>query len=911
MRRLTLATQCVTPLQRWHSASRDGWGDTQSRKSWSWSTVANPPPLPPFGIASSVWTKLRVATKQRASRLFYHDGDDLLGGPHTVSSGGDRTGGALSRPLQGVFTACAIKKFTPIHVLPDPVAQAYWREERAAGGETAQDRAEEKSENQQRAGGVPYLVDRVREPRDTISLRRFLALRHCWQSGAYFHISTENGWYLLTPSWSVTSSRVLPPASATEAGGVCGDDDIAAWCHNLHPRYAHLVVPTQEGEKQEGGGGRDAASSGEDEEEWTNKVEMFRQQQSAALYAQSPAAEWENTSSRAVAPPHDGADHAGSKVEDEEGKALASAKGAAGGHLETLKTVAEKKKKRLAKKRRGADDTILCIPESHLFEINDGVQWPLPPLYDVATKQEVVSAAALCETLWARREPHTPLCTSSCASPQGEHDGCDGPSEKEGGDEERAALFLRFFRRHLARVKVYEENGGGWSLEEEEEFVSAAVEEWKQLHQPGAHAPSGIATTTTPPPTQREGVEEEGEGGMSMYCAALPTEVAVAAFSRRLFRVYTRKANVQLTVDEKTQRLTLVALRDLPAGTELQLHYGREWWTEHFLYPLLLLREAVRDGDHSTAWLTHAVQQVERLMCLPTDVFEPFPLLHARRRPSRRAKKAARGHGAECPTHRQLYNQATKSRASDPAVVAVAVQHSLLRPSWLRRLFGIGQHHATGDGRDEDGGRPDEESVFDILDMDKEIPISRLRRALLQELTLAQRRRRAGGGIGTEESAKDAAGDKRDEGIPGEDALNADVQSDTRGDANNSNKQEKAGDQLRWHSLCQRWFPSPSGRDDGTVLARVAVEPWESRTLSSLPGGSTLWSSSDLQILRARRAKREEDRLVRSPERGEEEEEWKDAVVLPSRLYVTEKADGQPSHAAGEDTNGNDDIYSV
>ncbi|RNC50416.1 hypothetical protein TcCL_ESM12535, partial [Trypanosoma cruzi] len=94
---------------------------------------------------------------------------------------------------KGVFITRPLKKFTPVEVAPPPDAIA-----------------------------PPYLVNLLRMPPHTISLRHFLALRHQFSSGMYFNVATLGGWYLIVPG---SHAPLADPAG------------LRAWRERHHHRY--------------------------------------------------------------------------------------------------------------------------------------------------------------------------------------------------------------------------------------------------------------------------------------------------------------------------------------------------------------------------------------------------------------------------------------------------------------------------------------------------------------------------------------------------------------------------------------------------------------------------------------------------------------------------------------------------
>ncbi|KEG15532.1 hypothetical protein DQ04_00051270 [Trypanosoma grayi] len=201
----------------------------------------------------------------------------------------------------GVFLTRAVKKFAPIEVAPLPGAIA-----------------------------PPYMENLVRAPRHTVSLRRFLALRHRFSTGQYFNVPTAAGWYLIAPS----SHAPLPDASG-----------LLAWHERHHHRYMQDKIIRRK---------------------------KPRQSPSATI---TEARGSEGGSSSAMPQRQE-------EEEEEEGKEVSKE--------QIEECHAEPCSSSLCNSRLTSGMplpvvTPLTIPEDHLFEINDGVLWETPPRDDLAS----------------------------------------------------------------------------------------------------------------------------------------------------------------------------------------------------------------------------------------------------------------------------------------------------------------------------------------------------------------------------------------------------------------------------------------------------------------------------------------------------------------------------------------------
>lgn len=368
-------------------------------------------------------------------------------------------------------------------------------------------------------------------------------------------------------------------------------------------------------------------------------LQRHRHAMASLLAEASPAAEWERIREGPLGsdggPPEDGDypsnGEEGVDGDEEEGEVPAT-------------QLSKKPQSRRRSRRRSRGQETLAIPEQHLFHINDGVQWTQP--------------SSILELL--------PMSDSSGDQPQVEA-------------EAVAKALEAFFQHHLARIRVYE-GDGGWGVGDREAFLAEAIHDLQEMKRCAA----------------------DGE--------ELPTELEAVAFSERLFDIYTAKANVQFSIiDEEGSGvapvITLLPLKDLAPGTELCLQYGREWWTTHFMQALWWWWYAATYGAHpltpqTSAIIRRALRRAEMAATAPSDVFVPFPVLAPRRM----------GGGGVV-----LYHTAAKRRATHREAVAFAVMHSLVFPGFLTRLL-----QSSSGSNSRDGSA--------------EVPIRRFRKALLAEL---------------------------------------------------------------------------------------------------------------------------------------------------------------------------------
>ncbi|CAG9573462.1 conserved hypothetical protein [Leishmania major strain Friedlin] len=555
--------------------------------------------------------------------------------------------------LCGVFLTKPIKKFHPIEVLPTAASAAATTTTAA----TADSSAERPDASRSPTSAIvsqapPFVLNLAFAPRHSISLRRFLALRHMFSTSAYLHVATEDGWYLVAPS---------------SAAPLCPDvTGLQAWCCRHHHRYlkhaATAVTAATSSSTPSSRAPRCSTHTGIAKlEAALDNGEELSEEQLQRLAAQEKAF-------FAHTPENEEADIDDDTDETDDMPAVREPR-----HPLSQKTAAPTAET-LRKRSAGAPASAFglsppLIPEAHLFDINDGVAWLLPPSDDLANHE--------------------------------------------------------YWKSHRQRMALYESTGDADAAEQREALLA----------------------TLRADPAIAQHLSSEQE----LYAAA-----------EALFQALKHKANVTLNVDADTGLLTLVPLRDLHAGEELLLHYGREWWTGRLLFSLLL---SVSDAEMPQ------IRWIEQLFDHAVDRSEPFPLLivaHEQRKRPRRGcsggakvrkglKNESSGDGdeqqqqstqcasltkphgdsaetssttamtAELPVSQRklgravLYNTVTHKRATDAAVLAFAVRRSCIEPCFLSRLL-------AGDAA---GGV---EPVFYLSEPDKEVPMRVLRRVLLASL---------------------------------------------------------------------------------------------------------------------------------------------------------------------------------
>ncbi|RNF09784.1 hypothetical protein TraAM80_01918 [Trypanosoma rangeli] len=213
---------------------------------------------------------------------------------------------------KGVFITHSLKKFTPVEIDPPPDAIA-----------------------------PPYLVNLLRTPPHTISLRRFLALRHQFSSGTYFNVATPGGWYLIVPhTHAPLADRV----------------GLQVWREKHHHRYEQKTTERSRRKNE--------------------TVSLMHD--SATTHEGIPPLGTHDGDERASATAvqerlyQDGDDDNNMENEaEDEGVGFHAAAASLSGSRNAVTRAS----------RLGASR--VSIPEEHLFEINDGVLWETPPQDDL------------------------------------------------------------------------------------------------------------------------------------------------------------------------------------------------------------------------------------------------------------------------------------------------------------------------------------------------------------------------------------------------------------------------------------------------------------------------------------------------------------------------------------------------
>ncbi|CCW62975.1 unnamed protein product [Phytomonas sp. EM1] len=259
--------------------------------------------------------------------------------------------------LTGVFCTRTVKKFAPLEILPEAlqgmpaerIAQLAPFLSEAAVGSLASSSPSSSPE----AG--PYLENLVRSPRKTVSLRRFLALRAAFSSGDHFYIATTGGWYLLLPSNAV---------------GLRDPEGLAAWLRRRHPRHLEELPTADKGDLRQAAARvrREKAAALDRLEREEDVADEMDARKGLERLAGASEGGKDN-------PPASSSLLANGNAEVAEWMEATREQGECGGNVSTTARA------RSSRRRRKPP---LFIPEAHLFQINDGVPWPLPPRGDLA-----------------------------------------------------------------------------------------------------------------------------------------------------------------------------------------------------------------------------------------------------------------------------------------------------------------------------------------------------------------------------------------------------------------------------------------------------------------------------------------------------------------------------------------------
>lgn len=328
--------------------------------------------------------------------------------------------------LRGVFLTKAVKKFRPIEVLPSAATAVTTAasshmpslDSAAGGASDAKTNADtttlaarttcdgssssgNSSSNTSNALTMapPLVLNLAFAPRHHISLRRFLVLRHMFSSTDYLHAATEDGWYLIAPStaaplcddvaglerWTQLHHRrylnhrhhqqhlhqnpaaASPPSLTNQHGGPReGATTSAKTTRALSPREARLAKHAELAKLEA------ALDSGEELTEAQLRALAEKERKAVAAREEVDEADQDE-------PAEDGEE---SEKDGEGGEYAKSADTAAAVLDRSLASVV------VTGSTAALSSSLRTMPplitEAHLFEINDGIYWKLPPSDDLA-----------------------------------------------------------------------------------------------------------------------------------------------------------------------------------------------------------------------------------------------------------------------------------------------------------------------------------------------------------------------------------------------------------------------------------------------------------------------------------------------------------------------------------------------
>ena len=124
----------------------------------------------------------------------------------------------------------------------------------------------------------------------------------------------------------------------------------------------------------------------------------------------------------------------------------------------------------------------------------------------------------------------------------------------------------------------------------------------------------------------------------------------------------------------QASRYALVALRDIPADSELFLSYGVDWWRQRLLSTLLLSAETPSEMG--------AVRWIERLCAPRGQEDDSFPLLTV-------DAVAVRGRNGQNALRSVLWDALRQERASSQSVIAFVVRQSCIDALFASKVMGL------------------------------------------------------------------------------------------------------------------------------------------------------------------------------------------------------------------------------
>ncbi|KAG5479435.1 hypothetical protein LSCM1_04698 [Leishmania martiniquensis] len=279
--------------------------------------------------------------------------------------------------LRGVFLTKPIKKFSPIEVLP---TAAYAAAPPAAAATPARGAEQPGAPRNLVPANVtlapPLVLNLAFASQHTISLRRFLALRHMFSTSAYLHAATEDGWYLIAPS---------------SAAPLCNDvSGLQAWCCRHHHRYLHHTNAAATAATSSYAHSSRAPRH-------STRTEMAKLEAALDSGDELSAAQLRRLAAQEKASFSQTAED--SKENPDEDDATDNIAAAHEPRRPTSNGAAALTEGSLGGRSAAAPASVCglppwqlkisppLIPEAHLFDINDGVAWPLPPPDDLASPE--------------------------------------------------------------------------------------------------------------------------------------------------------------------------------------------------------------------------------------------------------------------------------------------------------------------------------------------------------------------------------------------------------------------------------------------------------------------------------------------------------------------------------------------
>jgi hypothetical protein len=327
------------------------------------------------------------------ARVFFTSAPRSYHAPQQVGEVVTRLGPSQRFPgLRGVFLTAPVKKFHHIEVLPAaasatseltsslPSATPPARGEspHAISGDDFDSAGTVGEASRTVNGSVvthapPLVLNLAFAPRHHISLRRFLALRHMFSSSVYLHAATERGWYLIAPSSAAPlcadvaglerwvrrhHRRYLKPEHNTSSSPrvAGGEKCTSAHLSGVSPREARLAKYAELAKLEA------ALDNGEELTEAQLRVLANEERRTATDLEKARDSGEEGSDDDDEEGDKDEADD-----EKDNGMSADSTASPVVSDAAPLRSIPP------------------LITEEHLFEVNDGVWWPMPPSDDLAS----------------------------------------------------------------------------------------------------------------------------------------------------------------------------------------------------------------------------------------------------------------------------------------------------------------------------------------------------------------------------------------------------------------------------------------------------------------------------------------------------------------------------------------------